>query len=223
MGAREDQEVDEGDGGQGVNDILRPITEAGDIGYDQFDQLIVQRQQGEYRVQTISSDLREATCAICLRGWELNAEAWSDHIWNSTYEEHVHESCLVRYRARRDREIFFDHFYKARVRFEGMKPIPNGYHTRGRWAERPWYRVPLIEHPVDFLIGLRKRVVNIEVHPREDATLDWWEVAQNAFAGEDVTKGFSPTRIFVHAWNEEKEREYVRWLVKAGQLQVKRD
>lgn len=207
-----------------MNDILRPINEAGNIGYDQFDQLIVQRRKGEYRIQTVTPDLRGVVCPICIRGWELDAEAWYDHLYISRHDEHVHESCWIRYCSRRDRDNYWQHFVQARVRFERLEPIENGYHRKGDpWAERPWYRVALLDHPVDFIIGLRKRVVNIEVHPRGDATLDWWETAQKVFAEEDVTKGFSPLRIHVHAWTEEKEREYVRWLVKAGQLQVKRD
>lgn len=202
-----------------MSDILRPLDEAGNIGFDEFDQLLLAVPQEAGTVIRSTPDLREKRCSICGKGWELNAEAWDDSMFWSAHEEVVHESCMVRYRSLQDRDDFRRRFIEARLRFRRLEPIFNQYRTRGRWSARPWYQISLLDYPVDFIIGWRKRVVHIEVVPRE-GQLDWWEKAAQAFVGVDVTKSFSPSRIYVHAWNEEKEKEYLWSLAKAGRLQL---
>lgn len=208
-----------------MNDIVRPIAEDGNIGFDQYNQLILQvphPTEPDWSTIRPIADLRAATCSICGHDWDLNAQSWDDSfVWNR-YNEYVHESCMVRRSALHDRDTFFSALVGARVRFKGLEPIENRY-WRGadRWSKRHWYRAELIDHPVDFTLGSRKRVTHIEVKPIA-CQLDWWEAAAKDFATEDVTKSFGPSLIYIHAWSEEKEREYVRRFAEIGGLQIER-
>lgn len=201
-----------------MNDIVRPLTADKQIGFDQFDQLLLKVQQGDWWVTRATADLRGESCVICGKPWELSAASWEDHYDWRRYDEHAHLSCVVKYFAMKDRDQFFDHFAATDVAFR-FEPISNQYiHPRGpndHWAKRHWYRFWLVNYPVQFVVGLRKRVVSIAVTPQGPSLkLDWHEKARDAFENEDVTKTFGPNEVLLHAWTREKEREYITTLCK---------
>lgn len=196
-----------------MNDILRPITPDGNVGFDQYDQLNWKRWQGEYTVSSIICDVREMVCVICNHGWELTGPAMGDQChWRLT-DDVVHETCLIRHVGLNERAEFQQAMFDARtrdvkVRFE-METRPNEYWgNRDPYGAKPWYRFKLLDFPVWFTLGSRKRVVSIEAVPN-GGELSWWREAEAAFAPEDVTKHFNPKRVLLHAWTKAKVKEYV--------------
>ena len=96
----------------------------------------------------------------------------------------------------------------VKVRFE-MDTRPNGYWgDRDPYGAKPWYRFKLLDFPVWFIIGSRKRVVHVEAIPN-GGELSWYKEAEEAFADQDVTKHFNPKSVLLHAWTEAKVKEYV--------------
>jgi hypothetical protein len=208
-----------------MNDILKPITPDGNVGYDQFNQLICTRMHpgGDWKVTTHIADMRNKTCRICQQGWKLSAESFHDQFHWSLIDDWVHETCVMRHYALVERAEYERHFIDARVRFKVVE-IENGYWGKPdddcRMGLKPWYRIELTEHPANyFIIGARKRVTSIRVC----GPTPWFEVAEKAFADQAVTKDFDPNGVMVHAGSIEKEKEYVRHLVKAGGFQIKDD
>lgn len=116
----------------------------------------------------------------------------------------------------------------ARIAFRGLVPMPNRYWPKGDiWGElRPWYHADVIPPGIgpsapttcELIIGRRKRVWSIEMHPNKGEEFAWCEKAESAFKKEDVTKEFSPKGILLHAWTEEKMREYLTTLNTIGDL-----
>ena len=47
-----------------VNIIVRPITDDGEVGYDEFDQFTWNRKEGKYTVSSMIADVRGKTCVI---------------------------------------------------------------------------------------------------------------------------------------------------------------
>lgn len=203
--------------------IERSLTEDGMVGYDQFNQLCLTKQEGKYEVTTFVSDVREKTCIICNRGWEPTGESFGDQCSWQLVDDIVHLTCLIRHVGLNERAEFQQAMLDARtrevkVRFE-METRPNGYWgDRDPYGAKPWYRFKLLDFPVWFIIGSRKRVVNIEAIPN-GGDLSWWKAAEEAFATEDVTKDFGPKRVMLHAWTEAKVKEYVKklaWFAEGG-------
>ena len=215
-----------------MNDILRPITEDGNVGFDKYDQLVCWVQRGESRVGTMIKDVRELTCCICNHGWEATAEGMSDQQHWQLTDSWVHLTCLIRHTGLNERSEFQRAMIDARtvdvgIRFESTD-IPNRYWGNGDlYGAKPWYQFDLLDFPVRFIIGSRKRVVVVQVEPLgsppvpPDAfekgiyapyipkILFWWKEAEAAFADEDVTKEFGPERVMLHAWGKDKLKEYV--------------
>jgi len=206
--------------------IVHPVTEDKLVGFDRFGRFMVGRREGEFTSYTIMHDVRQSTCSICQRGWELTSESIGDQEFWRPIGEPVHLSCLARYHGFNHREEIFHALVGARVRFSGLRTIPNGYwgptDRWGRWM--PWYETDLLDHPVMFRIGRRKRVWSIEARPRDGRTLlSWWKDAQEKFSGEDVTKEFAESGVLLHAWSTEKLNDYVQRIAEVGGLQVRRD
>ncbi len=200
-----------------MNDILRPITEDGQVGFDQFDQLLCWTPRGEGMVGRFIKDVRELTCCICNHGWEASAEAMADQRHWQLTDSWVHETCLIRHAGLCERSEFRQAMFDARtgdvgVRFEA-KDIPNRYWgDRDPYGSKPWYQFFLLDFPIVFTIGSRKRVVVIEVESTDGGELAWWKAAEDYFAPEGVTKAFGYQRVMLHAWGKEKLREYVKKL-----------
>lgn len=202
-----------------MNNIVTTVAAGpdGQVGFDGFGQLVcwLKRDDGT-RVGFTIADVREKTCAICERPWELTPSALANQWHWTLIDDYVHETCLVRYVGLRELETYRSALWRLRMPFE-MTPIPNGYFAPGtRWAAKPWYRIELRDPPIELVIGRRKRVHNIEVRPTGSKPLHWYEGARAAFADEDVTKKFGIGRISVHAWTDEKMGEYIDRLVRIG-------
>lgn len=206
-----------------MNDILRPLTADGLVGWDQFNQLWLWRVDGKSRSGTVIADVREKTCPVCNRGWEATAESLGDQYHWDSRKQWVHESCFVRYQGLTEHDFWHEALCGV-FRFQGLKEIPNEY--RGAW-NTPWYRIPLSDVPRTLKLGTRKRVYHMEIEeeaaelppPRDaeegarrlvaKARMDFGK-AEALFASEDVTKSFGPQRVMIHAWTREKARQYLR-------------
>lgn len=202
--------------------IVRPITNDGLVGYDQFDQLVVTKKDGDFEMSTFIADVRDKTCTICNHGWEPNSISMADQYHWDLVDGYVHETCLNRHTGLVERSEFFRALVAARVRFKGLKPIPNGYHGASM-KERPWYVAELLDYPVMFRLGARKRVDHVEVVAQGGVDLAWYGDAEKAFASEDVTKHFTSASVLLHAWTTEKMREYVKKLAEIGGLNKRKD
>jgi hypothetical protein len=88
----------------------------------------------------------------------------------------------------------------------------------------PWYEADLLDYPVTFQVGHRKRVWSVTVRPTDGRTLlSWWKDAEREFVAEDVTKEFSDKSVLLHAWGDTKMAEYVARLAVVGGLQIRRE
>lgn len=212
--------------------IVRPITDDGLCGYDQHGQLTCGRPDplgDPNRVEYVFvADVRAMTCIICGHGWESTAKSIEDQTrWDlvatSPADGYVHETCFFRHHGLVERQEFWSAIVAARVRFKGLRTLPNGYWPKAyRDSAKPWYEAELLDHPVKLVLGTRKRVDHVELVAQGGVDLSWWEGAKEAFKTEDVTKEFSPRGVLLHAWTREKMREYVRRLVDLGGYQVQR-
>lgn len=202
--------------------IIRPITDDGLVGYDQFGQLVVTKKDGNFETSSFIADVRGKTCIICSHGWEPTSVSMVDQFHWDLVGDYVHESCLDRHTGLIERREFFHALVAARVRFSGLRPIPNEYHGAAM-KERPWYVAELLDYPVAFKLGARKRVDHVEVIAQGGLVLAWYGDAEKAFAAEDVTKHFSPASVLLHAWTTEKMREYVKKLAEIGGLNRRKD
>lgn len=212
-----------------MNDIVKPLTKDGLVGWDGYGQLWLWRVHGERREGTIIADVREKTCVVCRRGWEATAESLGDqHYWTSR-AEWAHESCYIRYLALGEFEFWVNALVGAGFIFglekderhplPSIEAIPNGYWgQKDPWgAGQPWYRAHLLTKlengknvPLGrtLKLGTRKRVYHLEIEPgdgRYDAA-----AAQRLFADEDVTKMIGDGGLTVHAWGGDKAREYLK-------------
>jgi hypothetical protein len=209
-----------GPGKPGESFIRRPITDDGLVGYDEFEQLMVCRidKQGD-KIFSSVFDVRNETCVLCDRGWEPTGPSIADQsVWQIS-RTHVHVTCLVRFGALGQRESYWLALVAARVRFGGLVPISNQYWpSSDPWAKQPWYYAELLDYPVKFVLGMRKRVHHVELRAQGGTELASLVAAEDVFKDEDVTKEFSPTKILLHAWSTEKMNEYVKRLVDLGGL-----
>jgi hypothetical protein len=207
-----------------MNDIVKPVTPDGMVGWDEFNQLWAWKMEGANRVGTIIADVREKTCAVCRRGWDLTGESLLDQFYWRSRAEWAHETCYIRYLALEEFDFWVNALVGARFMFgsgDGRGPslesLPNGYHSASKWfAGQPWYRARLLKRGPDdsrpplgrtLRLGARKRVYHLQIEAGEapyDAAL-----AEKIFAPEDVTKSINPEGMYIHAWGQAKAKEYL--------------
>lgn len=202
--------------------IVRPITDDGLVGYDEYNQLSVTKKEKGCETSWFIADVRDKTCAICAHGWEPNSISMADQFHWDVVEGYVHRTCLDRHRGIIERGEFYNALVAARVRFEGLKTIPNEYHGPSM-KERPWYTAELLDYPVMFKLGARKRVDHIEVIPLGDVKLTWCQEAEKAFETENVTKHFRLDSVLLHAYTPHDVRSYIARLAEVGKLNVRKD
>jgi hypothetical protein len=213
-----------------MNDIIRPLTPCGMVGWDEYNQLWLWRlEKSGNRSGTIIADIRGRTCPICNHGWEITPESLGDQHYLMSRAEWAHESCFIRYIALQEFDFWCDALVGAgfifgrgedRKRLPSLEAIPNEYWPQGDpWgAGQPWYRVHLLKKMEDgytntahgrFLkLGSRKRVYVLEVEPGEGSYDQ--AMAEKLFAPEDVTKKIRSDGMMIHAWGREKAREYLK-------------
>lgn len=192
--------------------IVRPITDDGLVGFDEFNNLVLCKHLGDGNMSfTLIKDVRRDKCVICDRGWEASGPSMGDQLhWDLT-KSHVHRSCSIRHEGLCERKEIWSAIVGARIQFSGLHPIENGYWPKGDpWSAKPWYEAELTGFPVKLVIGTRKRVINIEVRSQGGIKLDWWERAKEMFKDENTTKELSPNVVLIHAWGTEKMRSYVK-------------
>jgi hypothetical protein len=217
-----------------MNDIIRPLTPCGMVGWDAHNQLwLWKNREIGGREGTIIADVRGKICPVCRHGWEITAESLGDqHYWTGR-AEWAHESCFIRFLALQDQDFWRSALIEAQFIFgqldnpkmlgeggSGLQEIPNEYWgPKDPWgAGQPWYRVRLLKKLEDgytngpfgrtLKLGSRKRVYVLEVEPGEgpyDRAL-----AEKLFASEKVTKEIRSDGIMVHAWGQDKAQEYLK-------------
>lgn len=217
-----------------MNDIVKPVTPDGMVGWDKLGQFWIWRVSGEDRVGSIYHDVREKTCCVCGHGWQLTAESLSDQYFWDNRAEWSHKSCLIRYLALQQYEFWCGALVEAGFMYgatdnpkmiaEGgpaLESLPNAYWgPNDPWgAGQPWYRARLLKR-VDveknengplgrtLRLGSRKRVYHMEIEKGPGA-YDY-EKAKALFASEEVTKDIGSEGMHIHAWGKEKAREYLR-------------
>ena len=184
----------------------------------------------------IVKDMRGKTCLICGHGWELTAEAYSDQWHWQIHEDMVHETCMIRYVSLQDYALYWNALRDAGLRFDVPARIPNAYWSpRDRWHARSWYRITLLDSKRTLKVGFRKHVHHLEIE-RGDGDIDA-KLAIELFKTENVTKGlvdldlnspkdWSPNMNkdgwYVHAWSNEKAREYMVYFAAVLGLEKKK-
>lgn len=211
--------------------IKRPITDDGLVGFDQFDQLnfATLDKDGDYITYTIIADVRRMTCEICGRGWEPTGPSMGDQMFWQIVNGYVHDTCWARYRGLIEREDFYWAICNASIAFRALVPIPNQY-----WpdtyssSKKPWYEAELVHYPAKLILGWRKRVAHIEIVAQGGTKFEWatfpsvltTSPAEDAFKEENVTKHFHPDSVLLHAWTREKVREYIKKLAEISGFNV---
>lgn len=215
-----------------MNDIIKPLSKDGLVGWDQYGQLWLWRVDGERRCGTTISDVRQKTCCVCRRGWEETAQSLGDqHYWQNR-AEWAHESCFIRFRALQEYEFWEealvaggfifgwnDDPWTMKEQKASLKAIPNEYWgSKDPWgAWRPWYRVRILKklqdgknvpHGRTLKLGSRKRVYHMEIEPGEGFYDE--AAAHRLFDGEDVTKEIGRDGMMIHAWGDTKAQEYLK-------------
>lgn len=191
--------------------VVKPLTPDGLCGYDKHGQLWVWEKNGIDMSGHMIGDPRGSKCKLCLQGWILTTESMKDQHWSREYEEWMHRSCMIRFLALKDRDIVYWGLCEARIRFEDFKEIPNGYWPpKDPWAARSWYTAKTIGAALDFKIGMRKHVWNISVAPRDGHAITSVKAFREAFADQNVTKGFNTFECMIHAHNHDDFRKYLK-------------
>lgn len=220
-----------------MNDILKPVTVDGMAGFDQFGQFYIKWMDREYTCGAVFHDVRKKICCICGHGWELTAKSLRDQDFLRHRAEHAHLSCVIRYTALQEYDFWYGAVLDAGFMFgpldnpkyiaEGgpaFESIPNEYWPKGDpWGEgQPWYRVRLLKRVDEekslngplgrtLKLGHRKRVYVLEI---EEGPGEYNEkLARELFApeiAERITSWIGPKGMMIHAWGQEKAREYLR-------------
>lgn len=196
-----------------MNDIVKPLTPDGMCGWDEHNQLwLWKAEAGGGKCGRIIGDPRGHKCRICLQGWLLTTESLEDQAWSREYEEWCHLSCQIRYSGLKERDMWFGALVGAGIRFHGLEAIPNEYWCNDPWyGQRPWYRVRLLDSRRTLKLGKRKRVYCLEIESAmPGAGFYSQEQAQDLFKMEDVTKTIRPDSLLIHAWSDDKAREYLK-------------
>lgn len=217
-----------------MNDIIKPLTSCGMVGWDAHNQLWLWKNEPHGgRSGTIIADVRGMICPICNHGWQITAESLGDQYYLMSRHQQAHQSCYIRYIALQDFDFWVGALVDAGFIFgpvenpsrmgEGgasIEAIPNEYWgQKDPWgAGQPWYRARLLKKMEDgytniahgriLKLGSRKRVYVLEVEPGE-GSFDR-EMAVKLFSSENVTKQISQNAIMVHAWGREKAKEYLK-------------
>lgn len=189
-----------------MNNIIQPVTSDGLVGFDEFGQLCAWEQDGEFRRGWHLHDVRQKTCIICGRKWDLTSESLKDQVFLQEKEAWVHQSCHKRYLALSEFYFWYGAVCGARIRYHGLEEIPNEY--RGGW-NLPWYRAKLCDRHASLKLGTRKHVYHMEIELSGDPRYDR-EKAKAFLEREDVTKKEGVGGLYLHAHSKEKAKEYLK-------------
>lgn len=200
-----------------TNEILKPITPDGLVGYDGYNQLQVvwEEEPGRRISSPCFHDVRGKTCPICGLGWVLSSAGFRDQYLERATNRLVHERCWVGHLELTEAAMWYTLLCDCRpkeplITWEWL-PIPNEY--GGGW-KTSWYRVFVGNGSCEMKLGRRKRVWHMSLHGVTWAQCD---LAAELLKDENVTKWINPPRIppgdcgeaGIHAWTREKAREYM--------------
>lgn len=193
----------------GANAIIKPITPDGDVGYDQYNQLATVKRDGDMTTMWFISDVRASTCGICGKGWDNTAESLQNQYHIGRYDRHVHKTCYVGHLSLSEYEFWHSLMASFRIRFQ-MEDIPNQY--GGAW-DTPWFTVELTDFPkCYFVLGRRKRVWSIELNVKEFKNTEPLDRLEEECKRDTITCERGEKRFLIHAWTEDKSKEYMRLL-----------
>lgn len=192
-----------------MNEIVKPLTPDGMVGWDSYGQLCFWKVDGNGRKGWLIGDPRGHKCRICQQGWILTAESLEDQSYWDFFGEWVHKSCSIRYSGLKERDMWHRLLIEAEFRFEALRELPNEYWRNDEWyGKKPWYRAKLLDTERTLKLGTRKRVFHMEIeegrNPYDQA------VAKELLGGETSTKEISGTSLYIHAWSEPKALEYLK-------------
>ncbi len=143
-------------------------------------------------------------CKCC--GKEFTIDDLTENPCTIEKGEYYHRTCFQEYRKILEITEFTDNlmsliYSEADYEYE---IIPNGYCSRDlHYSIIPWFEIKTIHGMIQ--IGWRKRVISIEW--QEDfKNIDFEEL----FKTEDVTKGRTNNKYYIHAWGKDKAYEYLK-------------
>lgn len=175
-----------------IKEALTEKDEHGQIGLDQFDQIVCDRvEDGIGTCRTWVTDVRGKTCPLCGREWEITTKDWADQFYHHDRELLMHKSCFVRHLTHTEHMDWFNAIVASRkacpgLRFEKPEEIKNQY--GGAW-NTPWYRVRIKSHNATLILGRRKRVDHVEIQ-FDEPTQKAIDKLTELFADYNVTKGY---------------------------------
>jgi hypothetical protein len=199
------------------NVVASDVTQRTIIGFDEFGQFSVVKsdKDGSATLYHIG-DPRGHTCLLCGRGWETTVSSLLDQYLLPDLGKWVHKGCFVGHLSLNHHDLFVDALVGARgfgalVRWDEVVFIPNEYD--GGW-DTSWFRVDLLDD-IRIIFGRRKRVFEIRFENRPGSTVrnvfSESELSRclNFGSGEKVTYEGRKDRILIHAWSDEKVRQYI--------------
>lgn len=185
-----------------TNEIIRPL--AHNLGFDSFGQLIVCWEERGMSHSTMCADMREKTCPICGRGWEVTAESFRNQMLCQTTDEFCHRTCFYGHLAMVEAEMWYELLTDYRPGKDdsyfipfNWKKIPNEY---GGGAKTPWYKVEFMGYLPTLKLGGRKRVYHMSLHDLRKEQVDkFLELVKD----QEVTKGSEGgNSVYIHAWTK---------------------
>jgi hypothetical protein len=212
-----------------MNMIVRPISSDGNVGFDKFEQLVIQKQEGKYTTTRIVHNSLDETCPICGKGWEPTVESLENQWGISCMGKYTrtksgelghsdrpcHYSCYKGMLYVKEAQMWYDIFCDREINkgpgYE-IDEVPNEYN--GGW-NNPWYRYRPKHLPgVDIVVGSRKRVYQIKFLNLGKDDIKSVELALEKFDGtKGETSWYSAKPIpgyFLHVDNEEEAKEAIR-------------
>ena len=205
----EDQVFDESLA-RSTNEIVQPLNKAGNFGYDGFGQLFAWGK-GDYGDKTGRGvhDVRKRKCVMCEQPWNTeDVQDVLDQMVDRSLRALVHYSCVRRHLAVKERLAVIEAFSVMEAVGGGEMAISETKNQYGAAWNNTWYRIDLENHSHHFIVGRRKRVWEIQVVTDDVDLIDF---CVESFT-EDVTKGRRADGYYIHAWSDDKLKEYARKL-----------
>lgn len=199
------------------NKIIRPI--ATDLGYDEYGQFWVGWHDAGSFCMSPCPDLRDHTCSICGKGWEISAVAFRNQTKTNLFRgDYCHLTCWEGHLAATEAQMWhkFLCYPKDREEFLSFKwhKIQNEY--RGGWNVT-WYRIDFLNYIPWLKLGARRSVFHMSIHDlRPEQVLLFAELTK----GENVTRDTGHSGASIHAHTEEDAQRYISIFSKVIRLDM---
>ncbi len=184
------------------------------VGFDKFNQLWAYEKKGDSFSGTIVRDVRNHTCPVCGKGWELSGPSFLDQDVFNRNGRSLHRRCVygVEYisQARFVFGIKFDnspHDYNKEGDKYKYEEIPNQY-----WGK---------DYPIPYWIITRKDQIKIEIgHRKRVWSIKFYDISEIQVKGiEEIFKEYKPTKQaglsewLFHAYTDEEAKEWISKIV----------